>query len=210
MQDIRRDYQKHYLSESEIEKNPFAQFQLWFDDAVHSDILDPNAMTLATCHNNKPTARVVLLKGVDTRGFVFFTNYHSKKGNDIESNPHASLLFYWDKLERQVRIEGVAEKIDEKNSDEYFNSRPKGSRIGALASPQSTVIESRETIEKRVAELEEKYKDVEQIQRPSYWGGYRLVPHYFEFWQGRSNRLHDRIAYELTDNSAWKIFRLAP
>jgi pyridoxamine 5'-phosphate oxidase len=210
MQDLRRDYQKHYLSENEIEKNPFQQFQLWFNDAVHSDILDANAMTLATSRDNKPSARIVLLKGLDENGFIFFTNYQSKKGNDIEDNPNAALLFFWDKLERQIRIEGVLEKIDEKCSDEYFNSRPKGSRIGALASPQSSVIESREIIDLKVASLVEKYKDTEKIQRPSYWGGYKLVPRYFEFWQGRTNRLHDRIAYELQADSNWKIFRLAP
>jgi pyridoxamine 5'-phosphate oxidase len=210
MQDIRREYQKDYLLENEVDPDPFQQFRLWFDDALRADILDPNAMALATSYKNKPSIRIVLLKGLDARGFVFFTNYHSRKGHEMEHNPHAALLFYWDKLERQVRIEGLVEKIDEQSSDDYFRSRPRGSRIGALASPQSTIIESRDVLEKKVAELEEKYRNIEDIQRPSYWGGYRLVPHYFEFWQGRPCRLHDRIVYELVPAGEWKIFRLAP
>jgi pyridoxamine 5'-phosphate oxidase len=210
MQDIRREYQKDYLLENEVDPDPFQQFRFWFDDALRADILDPNAMALATSYKNKPSIRIMLLKGLDARGFVFFTNYHSRKGNEMERNPRAALLFYWDKLERQVRIEGLVEKIDEQSSDDYFRSRPRGSRIGALASPQSTIIESRDVLEKKVAELEEKYRNIEDIQRPSYWGGYRLVPHYFEFWQGRPCRLHDRIVYELVPAGEWKIFRLAP
>ena len=193
MQDLRRDYKSGELLESNIQQSPFEQFQVWFNDALGGKILEPNAMTLATCDHNKPSARIVLLKGVDARGFVFYTNYQSRKGNDIENNPHAALLFFWDALERQIRIEGVVERIDRENTEIYFKSRPKDSRIGALASPQSTVIENREVLEQKMNALKEQYSNNDEIPVPPYWGGYRLVPHYFEFWQGRASRLHDRI-----------------
>ncbi len=211
MQDLRRDYKSGELLESNIKENPFEQFQVWFQEALGGKIIEPNAMTLATCNHNKPSARIVLLKGVDARGFVFYTNYHSRKGNELESNPHAALLFFWDALERQIRIEGVVERIDRASTETYFKSRPKDSRIGALASPQSTVIESREVLENKMQELSEKYQQEDDIPVPAYWGGYRLVPHYFEFWQGRASRLHDRIVYEhVAENNSWKICRLAP
>jgi pyridoxamine 5'-phosphate oxidase len=210
MQDLRRDYKSGELLESNIQQSPFEQFQVWFNDALGGKILEPNAMTLATCDHNKPSARIVLLKGVDARGFVFFTNYQSRKGNDIENNPHAALLFFWDALERQIRIEGVVERIDRENTEIYFKSRPKDSRIGALASPQSTVIENREVLEQKMNALKEQYSNNDEIPVPPYWGGYRLVPHYFEFWQGRRSRLHDRIVYEKQTDANWTTYRLAP
>lgn len=211
MQDLRRDYRSGELLENNITENPFDQFQGWFKEALNGKILEPNAMTLATCYHNKPSARIVLLKNVDSRGFVFFTNYHSRKGNELENNPHAALLFFWDALERQVRIEGSVEQIDRHSTEVYFNSRPKDSRIGALVSPQSTIIESREVLENKMKTLSEKYQQEENIPVPPYWGGYRLIPNYFEFWQGRSSRLHDRIVYKhIAENNSWKIYRLAP
>lgn len=211
MQDLRRDYRSGELLENNITQNPFDQFQGWFKEALAGKVLEPNAMTLATCQHNKPSARIVLLKNVDARGFVFFTNYHSRKGNELENNPHAALLFFWDAMERQVRIEGTVERIDRNSTETYFKTRPKDSRIGALASPQSTVIDSREILETKMSELSEKYKHEEDIPVPPYWGGYRLIPNYFEFWQGRSSRLHDRIVYEhIAENDTWKTYRLAP
>ena len=211
MQDLRREYKSGELLESNIKENPFEQFQAWFQEALSGKILEPNAMTLATCDHNKPSARIVLLKGVDARGFIFYTNYHSRKGNELESNPHAALLFFWDTLERQVRVEGIVERIDRNSTEIYFNSRPKDSRIGALASPQSTVIESREVLENKMKALSDKYTNAEDVPVPPYWGGYRLVPRYFEFWQGRSSRLHDRIVYEhVAEKNSWKACRLAP
>lgn len=210
MQDLRRDYNNGELLETNIQQSPFEQFQIWFKEALGGKILEPNAMTLATSDHNKPSARIVLLKGVDARGFVFYTNYQSRKGNDIENNPHAALLFFWDALERQIRIEGVVERIDRENTEIYFKSRPKDSRIGALASPQSTVIENREVLEQKMNALKEQYSNNDEIPVPPYWGGYRLVPHYFEFWQGRRSRLHDRIVYEKQTDANWKTYRLAP
>jgi len=206
---IRKDYQLKSLSEHEVAKDPFDQFALWWDEAVKSEIDEVNAMTIATVNeDNHPSARVVLLKDFDTRGFVFYTNYESAKGMQIEKNPFACIVFFWKELERQVRIEGACVKVDAIESDVYFNSRPLGSRIGAWASPQSKVIYDRNVITKKVAELEEKFTSGD-VPRPAHWGGYRVVPTSIEFWQGRSSRLHDRIKY-LREGATWKIVRLAP
>lgn len=207
--DIRKDYQMHELDEKEVSANPFDQFTKWWDDAVNSEITEVNAMTLATSTpDGIPAARIVLLKGYDANGFVFFTNYLSNKGSEMATNSNVALLFFWKELERQVRIDGVVEKVSATESDEYFYSRPVGSRIGAWASPQSTVIAKREVIEKNVEELEKKYASGE-VPRPDHWGGYRVKPKSIEFWQGRSSRLHDRIRYR-KDGSVWIIERLAP
>ncbi len=207
--DIRQDYSLHSLDQKDVSENPIDQFTLWWDEAIKSEITEVNAMTLATVTaDGHPSARIVLLKGYDKDGFVFFTNYASNKGAEIEANPYASLVFFWKELERQVRIDGLIEKISAAESEEYFQSRPEGSRIGAWASPQSTVIASREVIEKNVADLTQKYASG-IIPRPEHWGGYRVRPVAIEFWQGRSSRLHDRIKYRL-EAQEWIIERLAP
>lgn len=206
LHELRKNYEKHHLNESEINKNPFAQFAAWFSDAQSSNILEPNAMTLATATSDgKPSARIVLLKEVIKEGFVFYTNYLSRKGKEMAANPNAALLFFWDALERQVRIEGKIQKVAEEKSDEYFHSRPLESRIGAIVSAQSQVVESRKVLE----ELFEQKKKERNLDRPKHWGGYVLMPHYFEFWQGRPNRIHDRIAYTKNENG-WLIHRLSP
>ena len=208
--DIRKDYKLRSLNESDVAVNPFDQFTRWWDDAVSSEIDEINAMTLATATTDGlPSARIVLLKGYDNDGFIFFTNYQSQKGQALEINPHAALVFFWKELERQVRIEGIIEKVSGKESDDYFNSRPVGSRIGAWASPQSEVIPDREVIENNFATLEKKFGN-ENIPRPGHWGGYKLRPTMLEFWQGRSSRLHDRIRYTLQKDHNWLIERLAP
>lgn len=208
LQNLRRQYSKSTLSTSSVSKDPFKQFDKWFSEVLNSGFLEPNAMTLATADKNgKPSARIVLLKGVDEKGFIFYTNYKSKKGNDLENNPFASLLFYWDKLERQIRIEGRTEKVTKEESDAYFQTRPYKSRIGAWASKQSTIIESRNVIVKEFLKYMVKYRN--HVPLPDVWGGYRLIPESFEFWQGRPNRLHDRIKYTLT-KKGWKAERLAP
>jgi pyridoxamine 5'-phosphate oxidase len=207
--DIRMEYQQQSLLENAIEKSPFLQFEKWWKEALLADLEEVNAMTLATASaTGLPAARIVLLKGFDEKGFVFFTNYESYKGMQLKENPRACLVFFWAALERQVRITGLVEKTTAAESNEYYNSRPAGSRIGAWVSPQSRVIESREILaenEKRyIAEFEGK-----AIERPPYWGGYRVKPITIEFWQGRESRLHDRIQYTL-EGGEWKLERLAP
>ena len=206
---IRKDYQLKSLSEKDAAKNPFDQFAKWWDEAIKSEIDEVNAMTLATVdQRNRPSARIVLLKDYNSSGFVFYTNYESNKGTQIESNPYASLVFFWKELERQVRIEGKCERVASSESDAYFKSRPVGSQIGAAASPQSSIISDRSILTDKVEELEKQFPNG-NIPRPSHWGGYRLIPETIEFWQGRSSRLHDRIKY-LKEGDIWKIVRLAP
>jgi pyridoxamine 5'-phosphate oxidase len=206
--DLRREYARETLDEGDVAHDPIEQFGRWFDEAQHSELADPNAMVLATASRvGRPAARTVLLKGFDRRGFVFFTNYDSRKGAEMRENPHASLLFVWLELERQIRIEGAVEKAAEEESDEYYRSRPVDSRLGAWASPQSRVIRDRRALEERFDDARRLHGD--DPQRPPYWGGYRLVPDCVEFWQGRESRLHDRIRYRL-DQGSWVIERLAP
>ena len=210
IEDMRQKYGEISLSPENVNTNPFQQFQDWFKVASESEILEPNAMTLATAVDGKPAARIVLLKGIDDKGLIFYTNYESHKGQELIKNPQAALIFYWDTLHRQVRIEGKVEKVSKKVSDDYFQKRPKGSQIGAWASPQSQQIEDRSILENNKSELEEKYASAEKLPRPSHWGGFRVKPQRMEFWQGRNNRLHDRVVYEKMRNGRWKIFRLAP
>jgi pyridoxamine 5'-phosphate oxidase len=207
--DIRKDYQLKSLVESEVAKDPFAQFSVWWEEAVQSAIVEVNAMALSTVSpEGKPSSRIVLLKGYTEEGFVFFTNYTSDKGKQIEQNQHVSLLFFWKELERQVRIEGTASKIATEESDAYFNSRPVGSRLGAWASPQSQKIADRAILDQELEKITAEFQEHE-ITRPPHWGGYRVEPTKIEFWQGRSSRLHDRILYEQVDQQ-WQICRLAP
>jgi pyridoxamine 5'-phosphate oxidase len=208
--DLREDYRLKSLDFTDVTSHPFPQFETWFQEAVAAQILEPNAMVLATVADGKPSARVVLLKGLNTEGFVFFTNYTSRKGIELAENPHAALCFNWLDLQRQVRIEGVVQRISEAESDAYFNSRPFSSRIGAWASPQSQIIQNRSILEENVVELTQKYGNTEGVPRPSHWGGYVLLPTSIEFWQGRSSRLHDRIRYEKMETGAWEMARLAP
>lgn len=207
--DIRKDYRQHSLDEADIAADPFAQFERWWNEALASEIDEVNAMTLATASKEGiPSARIVLLKGYDERGFVFFSNYESTKGKELQQNPHAALVFFWKELERQVRIEGRVEKVSEAESDEYFHSRPEGSRIGAWSSPQSAIIANRKIIETNVTQYTKRFEN-QDIPRPAHWGGYRVMPASFEFWQGRSSRLHDRFRYTPV-NGNWKAERLAP
>ncbi len=206
--DLRRDFASHELLESTIAADPFEQFRSWLDDALASDVIDANAMTVATVGpDGKPSVRVVLLKGYDQNGFVFFTNYGSKKGTDLIGNPNTVFHFFWPQLDRQIGIYGSVVKTSREESAEYFNSRPVDSRNGAWASAQSSVIASREELEQRFSEFKEKFGD--NVPLPDFWGGFRLTPIKFEFWQGRQNRLHDRIVYNL-DGDAWTISRLSP
>lgn len=208
---VRKDYWGDVLDVNTVSIDPLTQFERWMGEILSHDIPDSNAMTLATVSNSgQPSARIVLLKDFSERGFVFFTNYNSQKGKEIEKNPKAALLFFWPKLMRQVKIEGILEKIPPAESKDYFNTRPVGNQISAWVSQQSTEIESKEDLEKHFKQLEEKYRD-QNVPYPEYWGGYCLKPHLFEFWQGQANRLHDRIRYEWNnEDSGWKIMRLAP
>ena len=208
--DIRKSYSKKKLSEKKIDNEPLKQFSKWWKQAVASGIDEVNAMTLATASSDGiPSARIVLLKGVEKNGFVFFTNYNSYKGRQLAENPKACAVFFWKELERQVRITGLVEKVSQEESEAYFFSRPEGSQIGAIASPQSQVIESREWLDEHYKQVKKKAKE-DKIEKPEHWGGYILKPVIIEFWQGRPSRLHDRIQYTLEDNGKWKIERLAP
>ena len=207
---LRRSYSRQSLNEADVLPDPLGQFARWFEEAVQSELPEPNAMTLATANRSgRPSARTVLLKGVDAEGFVFYTNYESRKGNDLADNPQAALLFTWLELERQIRIEGAVEKISPEQSLAYFQSRPLGSQIGAWASPQSQIISDRNVLENRSAQLQEQYAGADALPLPPFWGGYLLRPDRLEFWQGRESRLHDRIDYVL-ENGHWNIQRLAP
>lgn len=206
---IRKEYTLHSLDEKTILTNPFKQFEQWFNEALTSKVLEPNAMNLATVsQNNRPTSRIVLLKGFDDHGFTFFTNYQSNKGKDLEQAPFCALNFFWAELERQVRIEGTVVRIASEQSDAYFITRPRESQIGAWVSPQSSVIASREIIADRFKAMEKKFAGA-PLKRPNQWGGYLVKPFLIEFWQGRPSRLHDRVQFTLIDG-LWKVSRLAP
>ena len=206
LHNYRQEYGRFSLDETSVDRNPVKQFDIWFKEAVEDGSFEANAVILSTVGKDlKPSSRVVLLKYLLEEGLVFFSNYESKKGKQLAENPQASMLFFWEKLERQVRIEGLIEKVDVALSEDYFNNRPLDSRVGAVASNQSQKIESREVLEQRFAEI----KKQREVTRPNHWGGYLLKPMYFEFWQGRTSRLHDRIVYQKEQND-WTIFRIAP
>jgi len=206
---IRHDFAKQTLDETDVNANPILQFEKWFEEAVGAQVIDPNAMTVCTATiEGKPSARIVLLRSINENGFIFYTNYTSRKGSEIEMNPNCAMVFFWPELERQIRIEGVLQKQTAEESNIYFNSRPHESKIGAWVSEQSKVISSREVLNKEYEKISEKYPN-ENVPRPPHWGGYLLKPISIEFWQGRPNRLHDRILYSLKNNS-WKIERLSP
>ena len=208
--DLRKEYSSQYLLESHLASHPIDQFSTWWQQALDSAVEEANAMTLATASpDGTPSARIVLLKGFDRDGFVFFTNYKSFKGMQLEENPKACLVFFWKELERQVRITGLVKKIDEAESDTYFESRPMGSQVGAWASPQSQVIEGRDWLDQQYQKFAVKFSGKE-VKRPEHWGGYLVQPVIVEFWQGRPSRLHDRIQYTLEETGLWKIERLAP
>ncbi|HEY7032870.1 MAG TPA: pyridoxamine 5'-phosphate oxidase [Thermomicrobiales bacterium] len=208
--DLRRDYTAGGLAEADVDPDPIAQFALWFEQARVTTGHEPNAMTVATVDTDGvPAARMLLLKGFDERGFVFYTNYESAKGRELEQNPRAALLFYWPELERQVRISGDVERVSREDSERYFHSRPRGSQIGAAISHQSAIIANRDVLAEAVARFEEEHPDGE-IPLPVFWGGYRLRPTWIEFWQGRPSRLHDRLRYLRTDDGGWQIVRLSP
>jgi pyridoxamine 5'-phosphate oxidase len=207
--DLRKDYSRESLSETDAHPNPIEQFSKWFHEAIAAQVPEANAMSVSTVTaDGRPSSRIVLIKDFDQRGFTFFTNYESRKGRELDNNPFAALLFYWIELERQVRIEGRVERVTDAENDAYYNSRPLKSRLGAIASAQSRPVASREALETRVRAVEKQYGD--HPVRPPHWGGYRLVPDYLEFWQGRPSRLHDRIAYTRQADGSWQLQRLQP
>lgn len=211
---LRENYISPEFHEDQVEADPNNQFRKWFDDALAAGLKEPNAMGLSTVgKDGKPSSRIVLLKGLEKDGFVWYTNYESQKGHELAENPHASLLFHWDGLNRQVRVQGSVQKVSDEESEQYFHSRPRGSQIGAIVSKQSTVVPGRHVLHQQYKELEQKYADGSLIPKPKNWGGYKLVPHLFEFWQGQKSRLHDRLRYvpqEIDGHKVWKIERLAP
>lgn len=207
---LRKEYSKAVLDAKTVSQEPISQFTKWFEEAVAAKVPEPNAMNLATINENgRPASRIVLLKGVEDHKFVFYTNYQSRKGKELDGNPACSLTFFWPDLERQVRIEGVASRIDEKRSEKYFQSRPRGSQVGAWASPQSSLIADRSLLEERAKQIEAKFEGQNVLPKPNQWGGYEIEPLMIEFWQGRPSRLHDRILYTKEDG-VWRINRLAP
>lgn len=208
--EIRTEYTKASLDQSTIEKNPIVQFEKWFHEALEAEVMEANAMTLSTVtETGRPTARIVLLKGIEQNKFLFYTNYQSQKGKELDNNPACALTFFWPELERQVRIEGISERLESSVSEVYFQSRPRSSQVGAWASPQSTIIKDRSLLEERAREIEKRFAGKETLPKPNQWGGYAIEPHEIEFWQGRPSRLHDRIVYYKSENE-WVIHRLAP
>lgn len=208
--DIRTDYDRPILRKKDLNADPIRQFETWFDEVLKLKLADPNAMTLATADKQgRPSARTVLLKGVDQNGFSFFTNYESRKGRELGENPNAALVFFWQPLARQVCVNGSIEKLSREESESYFQSRPRGSQLAAWVSRQTSIIEGREVLDKGLEEVTKKYEKVDKIPLPPYWGGFVLKPEWIEFWQGRPNRLHDRFRYR-KDGKSWKIDRLSP
>ena len=207
---LRSEYSKASLDVSSILTDPIKQFEKWFQEALEAKVLEPNAMSLATINvNNRPSSRIVLLKGIEQEKFLFYSNYQSTKGKELDQNPACALTFFWPELERQVRIEGIAERVDDKRSEQYFQSRPRGAQIGAWTSPQSSIIESRAILEERAKQIEKRFEGLSVLPKPNQWGGYQVDAQIIEFWQGRPNRLHDRIQFFKIDNT-WKMHMLAP
>lgn len=209
LQSLRVNYQSSSLDIEDCNSDPVKQLDLWVEQAIDSKCDEPNAFVLSTVRNEQPRTRVVLLKGIKDSSFIFYTNYSSAKGSELIQNEKVAMNFLWLPLQRQIRVEGIITKVDSKTSDDYFHKRPRGSQLGAIASPQSQIVKNRKELETLFLNTEEKYKDTDILPRPDNWGGYAIIPHYVEFWQGRNNRMHDRICYE-KKNLLWELHRLAP